>query len=253
MAIYVDALFDTGPFTRPSTPRCFRNTLASHMWSDRIGEEGTRELLAFAVKVGLRADWIQKRGTPDEHFDLVAKRRARAVALGAVETNTPAFAWAAEVKRRAMVTAGWYPAGAAALARGEFVPGRDPVHVALMRQGFAYDIRHQVAAEIREHVAWSGPLFNPVVLGDALDADDVVIPHEYFLGRDRTILSAIVFFAMGDSLAKSPLLAFTFSGSGFPVAVGGDDLFSSGSLVISWQNDPPYALSWGNAWGGGRL
>lgn len=83
--IVVDPLFDTTPFTRASTPRCFRNTLSCHMSSTLPGEAGTRELVAFARRLGLRPDWIQRPGTSLEHFDLVARRRAAAVAAGAVE------------------------------------------------------------------------------------------------------------------------------------------------------------------------
>lgn len=83
--IVVDPLFDTTPFTRPNTPRCFKNTLASHMMTTLEGEEGRRELLAFAKRLGLRPEWIQYPGTRRQHFDLVQAKRARAVTLGAIE------------------------------------------------------------------------------------------------------------------------------------------------------------------------
>lgn len=85
MAIYVDPLFDTTLLTRPGTPAPFRNTLACHLWSDTPGERGTRELIEFAVAIGLRAAWIQKPGTDYEHFDLLASTRERAVRAGAIE------------------------------------------------------------------------------------------------------------------------------------------------------------------------
>lgn len=85
--ICVDPLFDTKPYTRPGTPRCFRNTLSCHMFSDLPGEEGTRELVAFARRIGLKPEWIQHRGSHLEHFDLVERRRVAAVAAGAREVD----------------------------------------------------------------------------------------------------------------------------------------------------------------------
>ena len=85
MAIYVDPLFDTSLLTRATTPPPFRNTLACHMWSDLPGGLGTRELIDFAARLGLHEAWIQKRGTEYEHFDLIARKRAEAVAAGAIE------------------------------------------------------------------------------------------------------------------------------------------------------------------------
>lgn len=81
--IVVGPLFDTGPFTRPSTPRVFRNTLACHMLSDIPGPRGTEELAAFVRQLGLQERWIQERGKPREHFDLTEGSRAAAVIRGA--------------------------------------------------------------------------------------------------------------------------------------------------------------------------
>lgn len=83
--IVVDPLFDTTPFTNARTPRCFRNTRSCHMMTTLSGEEGRGELIAFAGRLGLRADWIQYPGTPRQHFDLVASKRVIAVRNGAVE------------------------------------------------------------------------------------------------------------------------------------------------------------------------
>ncbi|HVF61659.1 MAG TPA: DUF4031 domain-containing protein [Thermoanaerobaculia bacterium] len=85
--IFVDALFDTTPFTKAGTPRCFRNTGSCHMWSDLPGEEGTRELVTFAKRLGLREEWIQDRGRRHQHFDLTAGKRAAAVRLGATQVD----------------------------------------------------------------------------------------------------------------------------------------------------------------------
>lgn len=82
--IVVDPLFDTTPFTRSSTPRCFRNTQASHMMSTLDAEAGRDELIEFGKRLGLRAAWLQHPGTKRQHFDLVASRYRRALRLGAV-------------------------------------------------------------------------------------------------------------------------------------------------------------------------
>lgn len=63
--------------------RAFRR--ASHCMSTLHGEAGTRELLAFGARIGLREDWLQKRGTPTEHFDLFDGAIERARQAGAVE------------------------------------------------------------------------------------------------------------------------------------------------------------------------
>lgn len=56
----------------------------SHLLSDLPGEEGRRELLAFAARLGIEARWIQNEGTATEHFDVTEPTRQRALALGAV-------------------------------------------------------------------------------------------------------------------------------------------------------------------------
>ncbi len=56
----------------------------SHLLSDLPGDDGRRELLAFADRLGLEARWIQKAGTATEHFDVTEPTRQRALALGAV-------------------------------------------------------------------------------------------------------------------------------------------------------------------------
>ena len=53
------------------------------MWSGLEGAAGTDELVAFAKKLGLKPEWIQRAGKPSEHFDLVASKRDKALRLGA--------------------------------------------------------------------------------------------------------------------------------------------------------------------------
>ncbi len=71
MAVYVD---------RPAYP--FGRMTMCHMLADT-----TKELLAMAVAIGMKAAWIQKAGQPDEHFDVCKSKRALAVGLGAVEVD----------------------------------------------------------------------------------------------------------------------------------------------------------------------
>jgi hypothetical protein len=50
----------------------------SHMMADT-----TAELLAMADRIGVARRWLQNAGTPSEHFDVCAAKRALAVAAGA--------------------------------------------------------------------------------------------------------------------------------------------------------------------------
>lgn len=75
MTVYVDDMWKTGLGK-------FRHMKMSHMMAD-----STEELLAMADRIGLNRRWIQKPGTPDEHFDVGMGLRAKAVAAGAVEVT----------------------------------------------------------------------------------------------------------------------------------------------------------------------
>ena len=48
----------------------------------------TEELLAMADRIGVRRKWLQKPGTPQEHFDICLAKRAAAVSAGAIEVTT---------------------------------------------------------------------------------------------------------------------------------------------------------------------
>lgn len=69
MSVYVDDM--EAPFGR---------MIMCHMIAD-----STEELLEMADLIGVNRKWIQKRGTPNEHFDISKGARARAVKYGAVE------------------------------------------------------------------------------------------------------------------------------------------------------------------------
>lgn len=75
MSVYVDPLFDTRGFAR--APRCLRPR-ACHLLADAI-----EELHEFATGIGMRRAWFQAGPIP--HYDLSERRRARAVAAGAIE------------------------------------------------------------------------------------------------------------------------------------------------------------------------
>ena len=53
-----------------------------HMLAD-----STAELLGMADTVGIDRKWIQKAGTPHEHFDISRSKRRLAVAAGAKEVG----------------------------------------------------------------------------------------------------------------------------------------------------------------------
>lgn len=47
--------------------------------------DSTDELLAMADTIGVQRKWLQKAGTPMEHFDISLAKRSLAVRAGAVE------------------------------------------------------------------------------------------------------------------------------------------------------------------------
>lgn len=61
-----------------------RRILTAHLASTLPGAEGTAELLAFGARLGLKAVWLQNRGEPKEHFDLMGDRCQAAQDAGAV-------------------------------------------------------------------------------------------------------------------------------------------------------------------------
>jgi len=56
----------------------------------------TDELHEFAARIGLRREWFQPGSRPElDHYDVTMERRARAVALGAIEET-----WRDAARRR---------------------------------------------------------------------------------------------------------------------------------------------------------
>jgi hypothetical protein len=76
MAVYVDDM--EAPFGR---------LIMCHMIAD-----STEELLAMADKIGVDRKWIQKAGTPNEHFDIAKSKKRLALEAGAIEITWREFA-----------------------------------------------------------------------------------------------------------------------------------------------------------------
>lgn len=78
MTVYVDAIVDWGP------ERC--RGLPGTLWSHMVSDASLEELHAMAQRIGMRRAWFQDSpGHP--HYDLVPRRRAAALAAGAVEAD----------------------------------------------------------------------------------------------------------------------------------------------------------------------
>lgn len=75
MAVYVDDMYKTnlGQYQRMKM---------SHMLADT-----REELMAMAKALNLKMEWLQKRGTPSEHFDISLLKRQMAIRLGAQEVS----------------------------------------------------------------------------------------------------------------------------------------------------------------------
>lgn len=73
MSVYVDEM--RAPFGR---------MIMCHMLAD-----STEELLEIATRIGVNHKWLQKAGTPYEHFDISLSKRQLAIEHGAriVTTN----------------------------------------------------------------------------------------------------------------------------------------------------------------------
>lgn len=77
MTVYVDDAFIEATVPNGSARHTSR---WCHMTAD-----STAELVAFAVRLGLRASYLQHPGEWHEHFDVTAGKRHQAVRLGAKE------------------------------------------------------------------------------------------------------------------------------------------------------------------------
>ena len=85
MAVYVDDM--RAPY---------RGMIMCHMVADT-----TVELLDIADRIGVQRRWLQKAGTPQEHFDISMSKRALAVAAGAREVKRRELGRILRAKREA--------------------------------------------------------------------------------------------------------------------------------------------------------
>jgi len=89
MAVYVDNVHIPARVGRHESTWC-------HLTAD-----SSEELIAFALRLGLKERYIQYPGTYKEHFDVTASKRAQAVRLGAVEEDALDGARRRSLARRA--------------------------------------------------------------------------------------------------------------------------------------------------------
>ena len=85
MTVYVDNAFIP-----------FRRMIMCHLIAD-----STEELLAMADTIHVSHKWIQKPGTPDEHFDICKSMRECAIRNGAIEITMKDLAVKLTERRRA--------------------------------------------------------------------------------------------------------------------------------------------------------
>ncbi|WP_333826907.1 DUF4031 domain-containing protein [Pararhodobacter sp.] len=85
MTVYVD------PARHP-----FGHMMMCHMMAD-----STAELLAMADRIGVQRKWLQRPGTPYEHFDISKAMRTKALKLGAQEVTSRDLGLLIRERRRA--------------------------------------------------------------------------------------------------------------------------------------------------------
>lgn len=86
MTVYVD------PACHP-----YGRMVMCHMMADT-----TEELLAMADHIGVDRKWLQKAGTPQEHFDIAKVKRVLAVLAGAKEVTSRDLALMIQRRRAAL-------------------------------------------------------------------------------------------------------------------------------------------------------
>lgn len=98
MAIVIHAALATRDWRGPGVRRGER---MYHILSDVIGPDGSRELRAFAVRCGMRPEWVQYPGTYREHFDAPGRALDQLLTAGARLVTTRELGRLLAVKRRA--------------------------------------------------------------------------------------------------------------------------------------------------------
>lgn len=75
--------------------------IMNHMVSNLLdAAEARNELDSMADKIGVARKWIQKAGTPDEHYDVSLAMKRAAIALGAVECEPERIVDIIKMKRK---------------------------------------------------------------------------------------------------------------------------------------------------------
>src|SRR4029079_5049014 len=74
------------PITRYPASMC--RGLPGRDWCHMVSDTSEEELHAFAARIGCQRSWFQGPPRHRAHYDLTPSRRARAVALGAVEVTS---------------------------------------------------------------------------------------------------------------------------------------------------------------------
>ena len=89
MPVYVDSLMQHGPgsYHGPGRDQAARVGARNGDWWCHLFADTLDELHAFAERIGLLRSWFQ-----GDHYDLTPKRRAAAVAAGALEVDRRALA-----------------------------------------------------------------------------------------------------------------------------------------------------------------
>lgn len=86
------------------TPALFlvkgRTAKATHLISTMAGIRGRRELLDFGTRIGFKALWLKRVGTPFEHFELRGCKIESALKEGAKKVDGFRFVELLDDKRR---------------------------------------------------------------------------------------------------------------------------------------------------------
>lgn len=69
------------------------------MISTLQGEDGHKELMDFATKIGMNHRWLQERGTAKEHFDVKASKYKMAIANGSTLVSSKIIVKNIQAKR----------------------------------------------------------------------------------------------------------------------------------------------------------
>ncbi len=72
----------------------FRGMIMCHMIADT-----SDELHAMARALGLATRWVQRQGTPEEHYDIALEAKQLAIELGAIQLTRRELIWKIRARR----------------------------------------------------------------------------------------------------------------------------------------------------------